>query len=464
VSARRRVAVVGGGVAGLAAAHRLLERGGGAVDLVLLEASGRLGGAVGTERERGFTLERGADAMLTAEKPWAAELCARVGVPLVGTREGERRTFVVHEGRLEPLPEGFLLLAPTSLGPLVRSRLFSWPAKLRMALDLVLPRRPGDGDESLASFVRRRLGAEALERVAQPLAGGIYSGDPEKLSLAATMPRFLDMERRHRSVILGLRAAARQAGTTRAAGARYALFAAPAGGMGALVDALARRLPEGAVRLRSPVTALARDGGGWRLGAGGEPLAADAVIVAAPAHAAAPLLGRLDAALGDALAAIEHASTAIITLAYRSAELPPLSGFGFVVPAASGSPLVACTYSSRKFPDRAPEGHDVVRAFVGGMLRPHALDQGDDALVAGVRAALRSLVGITAEPLFVRVWRHPRAMPQYAVGHLDRVAAMEGRAAALGGIVLAGAAYRGVGVPDCVRSGEAAADAVLGAL
>jgi oxygen-dependent protoporphyrinogen oxidase len=464
VSARRRVAVVGGGVAGLAAAHRLLERGGGAVDLVLLEASGRLGGAVGTERERGFTLERGADAMLTAEKPWAAELCARVGVPLVGTREGERRTFVVHEGRLEPLPEGFLLLAPTSLGPLVRSRLFSWPAKLRMALDLVLPRRPGDGDESLASFVRRRLGAEALERVAQPLAGGIYSGDPEKLSLAAIMPRFLDMERRHRSVILGLRAAARQAGTTRAAGARYALFAAPAGGMGALVDALVRRLPEGAVRLRSPVTALARDGGGWRLGVGNEPLAADAVIVAAPAHAAAPLLGPLDAALGDALTAIEHASTAIITLAYRSAELPPLSGFGFVVPAASGSPLVACTYSSRKFPDRAPEGHDVVRAFVGGMLRPHALDQGDDALVAGVRAALRSLVGITAEPLFVRVWRHPRAMPQYAVGHLDRVAAMEGRAAALGGIVLAGAAYRGVGVPDCVRSGEAAADAVLGAL
>src|SRR6185369_4141234 len=196
MTAHRRVAVVGGGVAGLAAAHRLVERG---VDVVLLEASDRLGGAVGTERERGFTLERGADAMLTAEKPWAAELCTRLAVPLVGTREGERRTFVVHAGRLEPLPEGFLLLAPTSLGPLVRSRLFSWPAKLRMALDLVLPRRADDGDESLASFVRRRLGSEALERVAQPLAGCIYRGAPERLSLAATMPRFLEMERRHRS-------------------------------------------------------------------------------------------------------------------------------------------------------------------------------------------------------------------------------------------------------------------------
>jgi oxygen-dependent protoporphyrinogen oxidase len=464
VSGRRRVAVVGGGITGLAAAHRLLERGGGAVDVLVLEASDRLGGIVGTERERGFTLERGSDSMLVAEKPWAAELCARIGLPVGGTREGERRTYVVHEGRLEPLPEGFLLLAPTSLVPLVRSRIFSWRAKLRMALDLVRPRRAGDGDESLASFVRRRLGREVLERVAQPLVGGIYGADPETLSLAATMPRFLDLERRHRSVILGLRATARQAGTTRAAGARYALFGAPIGGMGALVDALARRLPEGAVRLHTPATELVRDGVGWRVRTGDETLAADAVIVTAPAFAAARLLGPLDEMLGTALATIDYSSTAIVTLAYRTADLPPLAGFGFVVPAASGSPLIACTYSSRKFADRAPEGHDIVRAFVGGALRPHALDQGDDAMVAGVRAAIRGLVGIVAEPLFVRVWRHPRAMPQYAVGHLSRVGEMERRAAALGGIVLAGAAYRGVGVPDCVRSGEAAADAALARL
>jgi oxygen-dependent protoporphyrinogen oxidase len=210
------------------------------------------------------------------------------------------------------------------------------------------------------------------------------------------------------------------------------------------------------------VTELSREGAAWRLRAGGAALDADAVILASPAYAAATLLQPLDATLAATLAAIEYASTAIVTLAYRTAELPALSGFGFVVPAASGSPLIACTYSSRKFPDRAPEGHDLVRAFVGGMLRPHALDQGDDALVAGVRAALRSLVGITAEPLLVRVWRQPRAMPQYAVGHLDRVAFMEARATALGGIVLAGAAYRGVGVPDCVRSGEGAADTALG--
>lgn len=457
---RRRVAVIGGGIAGLAAAHRLLERGEGRVEVTLFEATERLGGAIGTERERGFTLERGPDALLVAEKPWAADLCERLGVPLVPTREGQRRTFVVHQGRLEPLPDGFLLLAPTSLWPLVRSPLFSWPGKLRMALDLVLPRRRDGGDESLAAFVRRRLGREALDRVAQPLVGGIYCGDPERLSLAATMPRFLELERRHRSVILGLRAGARATGTARAAGARYALFAAPRDGMAALVEGIARRLPEGAVRLRAPVTTLAREGDGWRLVAGDGTVAADDVILAAPAWAAAELLRPLDATLAEPLGAIEYVSTAIVTLAYRTADLPPLEGFGFVVPAAAGSCLVACTYSSRKFPGRAPEGHDVVRAFVGGALRPHALAQDDAALVAEVRAALRALTGIAATPELFRVWRHPRAMPQYAPGHLDRVAAMEARAAGLG-LVLAGAAYRGIGVPDCVRGGETAADAVL---
>src|SRR5436309_7945128 len=230
-----RVAVVGGGVAGLAAAHRLVERG--VREVVLLEAGDRLGGSIATERRDGFTIEAGADSFLT-EKPWAAELCQRLGVPLVGTREGERRTYVVHDGRIEPLPEGFMLLAPTNLRALAASPLFSWRGKLRMALDLVLPRRSGEQDESLGAFVRRRFGREALERVAEPLLGGIYTGDVEQLSLAATMPRFRELEERKRSLILGLRATS----ATRAAGARYALFAAPADGMGMLVAHLARRL------------------------------------------------------------------------------------------------------------------------------------------------------------------------------------------------------------------------------
>jgi oxygen-dependent protoporphyrinogen oxidase len=456
MSARGRVVVVGGGIAGLAAAHRLVERG---RDVVLLEACERLGGTLATERSGGFTLEVGGDAILT-EKPWAVELCRRIGFAdqLVGTREGERKTFVVHRGRVEPLPEGFLLLAPTDLGALATSRLFSWPGKLRMALDLVLPRGAAAADESVASFVRRRLGDEALERVAEPLLGGIYTADADRLSLAATMPRFLEVERRHRSLILGLRAGAR----TRAAGARYSLFVAPAAGMGALVDALARRLPEGVVQLRTPAGGLARDGARWRVETANESIAADAVVLAAPAAAAARLLAGLDPELADLLAGIDYASSATVTLGYQADRLPALGGFGFVVPRTERRALLACTYASRKWPGRAPEGHELMRAFVGGALRPELLDLDDGALVATVRRELESLVGIAATPVLARVHRHPRAMPQYAVGHLDRVATIERRVAALAGLELAGAAYRGVGIPDCVRSGETAADAVAG--
>jgi protoporphyrinogen/coproporphyrinogen III oxidase len=449
-----RAVVVGGGVAGLSAAHRLVERG---VEVVLLEAGDRLGGTIATERVGGFVVEGGPDAILT-EKPWAVALCERVGFgpELVGTRDGERRTWVVRDGRLAPLPDGFLLLAPTDLRALAASPLFSWRGKLRMALDLVLPRGPDAADESLASFVRRRFGTEALVRVAEPLVGGIYTADAERLSLAATMPRFRDLERRHRSVILGLRAAGRSA----VAGARYALFVAPVLGMGSLVEALARRLPEGTIRLRAAVTELAPGAGGWRVRVGGETFAADGVVVATPAHAAAPLLASLDPELGRLLAGIEYASSATVTLAYATAELPPLAGFGFVVPAIEGRTLLACTYASRKFPGRAPAGHDLVRGFVGGARRADVVELDDAALVAVVQRELDELTGIRARPAFVRVHRHRRAMPQYTVGHLERVAAIETRVAGLPGLALAGAAYRGVGIPDCIRGGETAADSI----
>jgi len=451
-----RIAVVGGGIAGLAAAHRVVELGG---DVTLLEAHDRLGGTIATERTAGFTIEGGPDAILT-EKPWAMALAERIGFAerMVPTRAGDRRTWVVHDGRLTPLPEGFLLLAPTDLGALVASPLFSWRGKLRMALDLVLPRGGGAEDESLASFVRRRLGREALERVAQPLVGGIYTADAERLSLAATMPRFLELERRHRSLIRGLQATA---GRRDASGARYALFVAPIDGMGAFVDAIARRLPDGAVRLRTRVSAVIRDGDRWRVRTGDDTLVADAVVIAAPAPVAAALLAAIDPESARLLAGIEYASSATVTLAYRAAELPPLAGFGFVVPAIERRALLACTYASRKFPGRAPADHELVRGFVGGALRPDVAALDDAALVETVRRELADLVGIRATPELVRVQRHSATMPQYTVGHLDRIAAIESRVAQLPRFALAGAAYRGVGIPDCVRSGEAAADAII---
>ena len=458
----RRVAIVGGGIAGLAAAHRLreLSRGGPPVEVALFEAGDRLGGTVGTEHAGGFTIELGADCFIT-EKPWAMALCERIGIrdQMIGTCEGERRTLVLHGGKLHPLPEGFLMLAPTDLRALARSPLFSPLGKLRMALDLVLPRGPG-GDETLGAFVRRRLGREALERAADPLVGGIYTADPDRLSLAATMPRFLDLEREHRSLILGLRARATTPLERSAAGARYGLFASHAQGMGAIVDAVAARVAD-AVHLRAPVDGLARAGGAWRFRAGGEAVTADAVIVAAPAAPAAALLADVDPVLARALAGVEYASSATVTLGFDApGVMTALRGFGFVVPEVEHSPLLACTFASRKFAGRAPAGHSLVRAFVGGARHPERAELDDDALVALVRTELGKVLGTAAAPILVRVRRYRRAMPQYGVGHLERVSTIEARAAAVPGLALAGAAYRGVGIPDCIRSGETAAELV----
>jgi len=471
VTSPRPLVVVGGGIAGLAAAHRVHElAGAGAPPVLLLEAGARLGGTIASERAGGFLIERGADSMLT-EKPWGLALSRRLGLDarLIRTREGARRTYVVWNGRLHAVPAGFELIAPTSLWPLATSSLFTWRGKARMAADLVLPRAPRDGDESLASFVTRRLGREALERVAQPLVGGIYTADPARLSLAATMPRLLEMERRDRSVILGMRRQAR--GLARRAGAadsgaRWTLFASFIDGMQTLVDALARRLPEGAVRLDTRVVGLTpADGSGWLVTlAGGGTIAAAGVVVAAPSFVTAGLVRPLDPALAELLAGIRYASSAVVTLAYARADVPhPLDAFGFVVPAVEGRRLIACTFSSVKYPGRAPEGSVLLRAFCGGALAEHVVEWSDEELTRAAREELGVLLGVRAPPALARVTRHVRAMPQYEVGHLGRVRAIDDALARHAGLALAGSAYRGVGIPDCVRGAEEAAERLVAA-
>jgi oxygen-dependent protoporphyrinogen oxidase len=453
-----RVAVVGGGITGLAAAVRVLGHG---ATVELFEAGDRLGGTIHTIRRDGFVIETGPDSFIT-DKPWALALCERVGLSddLVPTRETDRRTYVARGDRLHPLPDGFLLLAPTSLGPLLRSPLFSPAGKLRMTLDLVLPRRRGGGDESLAAFVRRRLGREALERVADPLASGIYTGDPEQLSLPATMPRFAEMEARHRSLILALRRRAAEAKGV--AGARYGLFVSHRDGMGALVDALGSRIPERAIHLATAVGGLERTSAGWRLRTGDSSTTADAVVLACPAPVAARLVRPLDETLASGLESIPHASSAIVTIGVRTDDVPrALPGFGFVVPASDGRDVLACTFSSRKWPGRAPAGHDLVRVFIGGVRRAELLEHDDGELVAIARRELARFLGYRGEPLFVRVDRWMASMPQYTLGHEARVRGIEDRLARLPRIALAGNAYHGVGIPDCVRSAEAAADTVV---
>lgn len=461
-----RLVVIGGGISGLAAAHRAIELAAERslqVEVRLIEAGERLGGTISTARRDGFVLEDGPDSMIT-DKPWGLALARRLGMEdeIIGTAEAHRRSFVVRNGGLLPVPEGFQLLAPSRFGPLVRTPIFSLAGKARMALDLVIPRRRENGDESLGRFVLRRLGREALERMAQPMIAGIYGADPMQLSLEATLPRFREMERRHGSVIRGMwsrmRTSDREVGVS---GARYGLFVSFRDGMQSLVDNLATRLPPGCTALGATVLGLTRQSDAWTITIrDGASIEADAVIVALPAHGASAIARDVEPALAGMLAEIPYASAGTMTFCYRRDDVPhAMDGFGFVVPRSEGLTILGCTFSHMKWADRAPEGYALLRAFLGeDAIRDR--DEGD--VVRLVRADLAVLLGVTAEPEFIRSWRGERVMPQYRVGHLEGIAEIERLAAQLPGFALAGNAYRGVGVPDCIHSGEQAAERLIG--
>jgi oxygen-dependent protoporphyrinogen oxidase len=498
----RRVVIIGGGITGLAAAHRILERNEGLrehVDVTLLEATAEVGGAVQTQERDGFLLERGPDSFLS-EKPATLDLAKRLGLEphLIETNKNHRRSFIVRQGHLLPVPEGFYLLAPARLWPFVTSGIFSPAGKVRMAMDLLLPRRNmnDNSDESLAQFVRRRLGREALERMAQPMIGGIYTADPEQLSLRATMPRFLEMERTHRSLIRALRGSSPtvREGEGRgqeASGARYSLFLSFDRGMQLLTDKLEKRISnlksqisnlkseiaddvpssQIAIRVNTAVESLSLEhqplthvlSPEWKVRTSrNESLAADAVCLALPAFASSRLLRDIDHRLASGLEGISYASSATINLAFKREDIPhALDGFGFVVPFIERRSLMACTFSSVKFAGRAPEGCELLRAFVGGALQPEMLALPEAELISRVRADLHDLLGIERPPLFTEVSRWEQSMPQYHVGHVDRVKRIRERVTSLPRLALAGNAYSGVGIPDCIRSGESAADDLI---
>jgi protoporphyrinogen/coproporphyrinogen III oxidase len=465
------VAIVGGGITGLSAAYRLRELAAARehpLEVMVLERGAHLGGPLETIRRDGFVIESGADSFLS-EKPWAADLARRLGIgaELIPTRDVYRKTFVVRNGRLVEIPAGFSLLAPTRLGPIFKSPLFSLAGKLRIAIEPLIRARTSDTDESLASFVTRRLGREVLDRVAQPLAGGIYTADPERLSVAATTPRFVEMERRYGSIIKGVRAAeeARATKSAEVSGARWSLFQSFKNGMATLPDALAARLG-GSIRKAAEVIALSRVGERWRLSlAGGDSIDVDAVICAAPAFAVSRMLSELAPKAAKVLRRISYASAATVNLAFRESDFGRRpEAFGFVVPSCERRRIIAGSFSSFKFEGRAPRGAILIRAFVGGVMQRAMMQLSDDEIVAAVRDEFRALLGVEAAPQFAEIRRWPDSMPQYEVGHLDRVAEIERIVAAVPSFALAGAAYRGVGIPDCVRSGDQAADAIFEAL
>lgn len=444
------VVIVGAGIAGLAAAFELSRRGRRAI---VLERRPRPGGVVLTEQTGGFTIDAGPDSLLV-QKPAALDLCREIGLGgrLVSTRP-PRIAYILRGGQLHALPEGSVLGIPTKLGPLAASRLFSWPAKLRMAAEAVRPNRPPAGDESIGSFIDRHFGHEAVEYLADPLLAGIHAGDVDRLSARALFPRLVEAEARHGSLIRAFRRAPRPATSDGA-------FRSLPGGLGELIAALVAALPAGTVRADCPVAALEGRGPYRVRTASGERWQAPCVVLAVPAYAAADLVAPLDADLADRCRAIRYVSTATVALGYPAAAIRrPLQGTGFVVPRREGLSILAGTWVSSKWPSRAPDGHVLLRAFVGGARDPRALERDDETLVAQATADLRRVMAIDGEPELVRVYRWPEANAQYEVGHLDRLAAIERALGRLPGLYLTGSGFRGVGIPDCVSDGRATARA-----
>lgn len=471
-----RTAIIGGGIAGLAAAFELekARQAGVKLKYTLFEAREQLGGSLSSEIVDGAVLERGPDSFLT-EKPAAAELCRELGLggDLLPSNDAARKTYIVVKNRLVALPDGLMFLVPTKLIPTALTRLFSLKTKVRMGLELLHPPRPsGLADESVATLVERHFGAEAVDRLADPLLSGIFGGDASQLSARTVLPKLVEMESEYGSLTRGMLAAHRKMrGAARPAKAGGGVQATPAraiftslrGGMQQLVDALATQLDPGSIRLATPVSGLEKTADGWRVEAGGAWEVYDAVIVALPAWAVGVLLGKVDAALSEELSAIPYSSSITVNLIYDEAKLGRLpNGFGFLVPSSEGRAMLACTFVHRKFLGRTPPGKAVLRAFLGGMKNEALLAETDEALIDMVRRDLAAIlgdavIGLRVEPEHARVARWQRAMAQYAVGHQERMARVAALVAALPGLRLAGNAYDGIGIPDCIRLGRRAA-------
>jgi oxygen-dependent protoporphyrinogen oxidase len=451
----KKVVIVGAGMSGLSCAWALRGR----ADAVVIEAGARPGGNVLTEKKDGFVLDAGPDAWI-ATKPDASALAREAGLDgeLIGTRPEFRRVYVAWGSRLHPMPEGVVLGVPTRIAPMLATRLFSLRGKARMGLEPLVRRRRfgGDDDESVGDFVSRRLGREAADRLAAPLLGGIFAGDAHRLSVRAAFPQLVEQEAKYGSLIRAMRAM-RRAPARRGGGSAFVSLRS---GMSLFPETVAQALD---VRLGVRAERIARAGTRWEMATSSGPLACDAVVVATPPHAAAALFGPLDDDAARLVGDIRCGSSAAVFLGYRRGDVEhPLDATGFVVPRGVENKLVACTFVSSKWEARAPEGHVLLRAFVGGAGREAVLDQSDEALVAIARRELGVLLGRLGEPVLTRVFRHVRASPQPEVGHLARMHAIRERLDALPGIHLIGNGYDGTGIPDCIKQGRAAAERIVG--
>lgn len=462
-----RIAVVGGGICGLAAAHRLRELK-PEWRVTLFEASDRVGGILRTERRDGFLIEHSAD-MFTTREPWALSLCKRIGLEseLIGLNEAFRRAFVVRRHRLYPVPQGFTLLAPKNMAAVLRSPLLSPRGKARIAMEYFVRARSDSADESFASFAIRRFGQEAFDRLLQPIVAGIYTADPDKLSMNACLAEFAEMERRHGGILKAIRAQSKgkASAAPRESGARYGAFLAPRDGMQRIVDRLVEVIGPSRFVYQWPVEELHETPEGkWRMRKRGEEETAefDGVLLAATARQSAAMLSEISPAAAEILGGIEHAGTSIVVAGYRREDIAhKLDGFGYVSPRIESRRVLAGSFSSIKFAGRAPEGHVLMRFFVGGALQPQMVDVDDRELLEIVRDEAHNLLGVRGDALFMQVVRWRGRMPQLHVGHLERIDRLESEIARIPRLELACNALRGVGIPYCVRAGELAAERLL---
>ncbi|MHB8090376.1 MAG: protoporphyrinogen oxidase [Syntrophales bacterium] len=456
----KKIAIIGGGISALACAVALKEKG---FDFTLFERENAVGGKLFTENIGGFTVEGGPDSYLP-EKIWTVQLIKKVGLAdrMLCSNDERKGTFICSGGRLHPLPEGVMLMVPTMIMPLARSRLISWPGKIRMGMELFIPPRTDTKDESLAEFVTRRLGRECLEKIAEPLVAGIHTSNPDNMSVLATFPRFVEMERKSGSLIKGMIAAMKRMPPPNISGSRMTYFMSLQGGMQELVQGCVSYVGAERIRTGTAVVSVVNKESGYRLNLSDGSIADfDSVVLATPSYITKEILGKMDEELCGRLSAIAWSSSATVSIAFRKEDIKkPLPGFGFIVPRVENRRINACTWSSIKWSHRAADDKVLIRSFVGGGHHEELVSLDDEELLAIVREELRGLIGITAAPVFSKVYRWFQGMPKYTVGHLERIAAIDERCASHMGLFLIGCSYHGIGIGDCVRSGFDAAAAI----
>jgi len=465
-----QIVFIGGGIAGLSAAYYAVKKSkeqGLPVHVTLIESDSRWGGKITTDRavfdDGQFIIEGGPDTFL-ATKPYATSLCKELGLGerLHGTNPNQKNTYVLHRNKLEPLPDGLAMMIPTNVQAILKSHLVSWFGKARMGLDFVRPAKAVNGDESLGAFVSRRLGREAYENLIEPLMSGIYAGDGDALSLASTFPYLRDLEVKYGSLARGALQMRKQSNGKSVQGSRSA-FLTPTTGLAEIVEALVAYLEANNVdlRLNTSVSRISNIDSRYLVELkDGSSLDSDSVILATPAYVSGTLLASFAPTLASYLQSIPYASTATVSLAYRQSDLTrELNGYGYVIPRRAGRKALACTWTSTKFPHRAPEGYALIRVFVGRAGQDITWNEND--LLELAKEELQLTLGITAEPLLHRVFMWDKAMPQYNLGHPELLKRIDIELENHPGLALAGNGYRGIGIPDCIHSGELAVERVL---